>query len=203
MTQRFTLQVKDRVLAKLGGPAIDVELDDKQIEELYTNAVKDWYLYSTLSKIEKYKVEEIKGDWTENYFQALCKEALGRIRGKFRNGLAIPGAEGVMLDFESLLNEAEKEKDGLIGLLVPPAEKIVLAVYINVGNMDFKDVKPFMEKIQRSVGEDKAYKYFFIPVRDQESKVECVYPNFLSDETIKEKLNVCLDDVIKSIKNEQ
>ena len=203
MIHHFTLQIKDRVLAKLGGPTIVVELDDTQMEELYTNAVKDWYLYSTLSKIEKYKVEEIKGDWAENYFQALCKEALGRVRGKFRSGLPVPGAEGVIMDFESLLSEAEKEKDGLIGLLVPPTEKIVLAIYINVGNMDIQDVKSFMEKVQRSMGEDRGYKYFYIPVRDQESKVECVYPNFLSDETIREKLNICLDDVIKSIKNEQ
>ena len=199
----FSESVKNRVIARLGGPTIVVELDNEQMEGLFVNSIKDWYLYSPLSKLDERKLEEIKGDWIENNFQALCKESLGRIRGKFRDGLPIPGIEKVTLDYDSLLKESEKEKNDLITLLIPPAEKIVLAVYINVGNMNSEDVKFHMSKIQEKMSADKGFKYFFIAVRDQESRIECVYPNFVHNDEIAAKLNKCLDDITNSIKNEE
>jgi hypothetical protein len=203
MTPHFSVGVKNRVIAKLGGPTIVVELDDEQMEGLFVNSIKDWYLYSPLSKLDERKLEEIKGDWIENNFQALCKESLGRIRGKFRNGLPIPGVEKVTLDYDSLLKESEQEKNELVGLLIPPAEKIVLAVYVNVGNMNSEDVKFHMGRIQKSLGSDKGFKYFFIAVRDQETRIECVYPSFVSNDEITAKLNICLDDIIKNINDEK
>lgn len=53
------------------------------------------------------------------------------------------------------------------------------------------------------MGGDKGYKYFFIAVRDQETRIECVYPNFVNNEEITAKLNICLDDMIKTIKDEK
>lgn len=203
MTPRFSAGIKNRVIAKLGGPTIAVELEIEQLEGLYINSIKDWHLYSPLSKLDETKLEEIKGDWIENNFQALCKEALGRIRGKFRDGLPIPGVEKVTLDYDSLLKESEQEKNDLIALLIPPAEKIVLAVYVNVGNMDNEDVKFHMTKIQEKLSSDKGFKYFFIAVRDQETRIECVYPNFINNDEVTAKLNVCLDDIIKNISNEK
>lgn len=203
MIKSFSQSVKNRAIAKLGGPTIAVELDDEQMEALYVNSIKDWRLYSSLSNLETSKIESIEQEWLENYFQALCKETLGRIRGKFREGLSIPGVEKVILDYESLLKESDQEKSGLIGLLIPPAEKIVLAVYINVGNMNSEDVKFHMSKIQEKMSADKGFKYFFIAVRDQESRIECVYPNFVHNDEIAAKLNKCLDDITNSIKNEE
>lgn len=203
MIRAFSKNIIDRAITRLGGPTIAVELEDNQMEGLYINAVKDWHLYSNLSKLEIEKVKSIEQEWVESYFQALCKESLGRIREKFREGLSIPGVEKVILDYESLLKESEREKSDLIGLLVPPSEKIVLAVYINVGNMNSEDVKFHMSKIQEKIGSDKGFKYFFIAVRDQESRIECVYPNFVNNEEIAAKLNTCLDDIINKIKNEE
>jgi hypothetical protein len=203
MIQRFSEGIKNRVIAKLGGPTIAVELDEKQMEDLFADSIKNWYLYASLSKLDEKKIEKIQSEWTENYFQALCKETLGRIRGKFRDGLTIPGVEKITLDFESLLRESEQEKENLIGLLIPSTEKIILAVYVNVGNMDNQDVKFHMEKIRKSMIGDRGYKYFFIAVREQETRIECIYPNFINNEEVASKLNVCLNDIIKNIKTDE
>lgn len=46
--------------------------------------------------------------WVRRYFTALCKETLGRVRGKFSGKLPIPDASAE-LDYASLLNEGKDE----------------------------------------------------------------------------------------------
>lgn len=57
-------------------------------------------------------VEDLKDEraisWIQDYSMALCKESLGRIRGKFRSS-NLP----VELDGETLLSEAQSMKDSL------------------------------------------------------------------------------------------
>jgi hypothetical protein len=50
--------------------------------------------------------------WVREWFTALCKETLGRIRGKFGGALGITDAE-VTMDYDSLLSESERDKDKL------------------------------------------------------------------------------------------
>lgn len=202
MNPPFTDSIKKRILIKLGEPSIQVELEEEAMKNLFIDSYKDWNMYSNLSKLEEKKLYAIKDEWIENYFQALCKESLGRIRGKYMGVVNLPGAE-LKLEYESLLNESRQEKENLIGLLIPATEKIILAVYVNVGNIDYKDVDSVMNKLKKSVTEDRGYKYFFIAVRDQESRIECIYPNVTNNEEITAKLNVILDDIIKTSNDEK
>lgn len=195
--------IKNRMFAKLGAPVMAIELEDQQISDLFGIATRDFRLYSSLSKLDEEKKESISYEWIESYFQALCKESLGRIRGKYRNGLPIPGQENMLLDFDSLLNESTQEKERLISLLIPSAEKILLACYINVGNMDDVDARQYVSKMREALNRNnKAFIHYIIAVRDQETRIECVYPSFVLNEDIKERFNICLDRVLKNIENE-
>lgn len=78
---------------------------------------------------------------------------------------------------------------------------MILAAYVNVGSLDECDVKKYCEKISKMINTTRGAVYYIIPVRDQETKIECVYPSLVSDKEIKEKLNTCLDDIINNIKN--
>lgn len=58
--------------------------------------------------------------WVKRYTLALCKEILGRIRGKFSE-LAIPDAS-VQMDSDALLSEAATEKEALVSWLMEQLE---------------------------------------------------------------------------------
>ena len=131
----LTESIKNRIMTKLGGPIITVELSENQIADLFHSSIKDWHLYSSLSKLEKNKLEIIEASWVEKYFQALCKESLGRIRSKYSGELPIPG-NTMKLEYDSLLRESVNEKIDLVSLLIPPQDKIILAAYIEIGNLD-------------------------------------------------------------------
>lgn len=196
--------IKKRALTKLGAPVISVEIADEQFQTIFNNSVKDWNLYSTLSNLSEQKLKDIEIEWIESYFQAICKEVLGRIRGKYNGQLPISEVENMYVDFKTLLKESELEKENLINLLIPPIDKIVLAFYINVGTLDNEEIKVFIEKINKSLKEERFYKFFLFPVRgDQETKVECIYPNFVTNEKLIDKFNECLDGIINNIKNEK
>lgn len=47
--------------------------------------------------------------WVRDYFTAMCKETLGRVRGKFGGALGVTDAE-VTMDYDSLLSEAKEDK---------------------------------------------------------------------------------------------
>ena len=199
----FTKTIKNRALSRLGAPTIDVEIGEEALMHLWYTAQGDWNLYSKLSKIDKSTLNKIEQEWTENYFLALCKESLGRIREKFKGALPVPGEE-ISLEYKSLLSESEKEKGNLINLLVPYSNKIILVVYVNVGNINNDDVDHHIKKIRETIiTADRGINFFFIAVREQESRIECIYPQCSNNEEIISKLNICLDDVIKNIKNEQ
>lgn len=51
--------------------------------------------------------------WVRDYFTALCKETLGRVRGKFGGVLGVAEAE-VTMDYESLLSESKEDKEKLM-----------------------------------------------------------------------------------------
>lgn len=198
----FTKIIKNRALSRLGYPTISVEIDEEALMHLWYTSEGEWNLYSKLSKIDKSTLSKIENEWTESYFLAICKESLGRIRSKYKGSLPITGTE-ISLEYKSLLSESEKEKDNLINLLVPSSNKIILVVYVNVGNMDSDDVDHYIKKIRETIITERGINYFFVAVREQDSRIECIHPQCSNNEEIMSKLNICLDDVIKNIKNEQ
>ena len=74
-------------------------------------------------------------------------------------------------------------------------QPIILVFYIDVGNLPDCDVREYLSKISEALTEKNSkteYKYFFIPVRGQVSKVECINPVRTSGkvyENIVQKLN--------------
>ena len=63
-------------------------------------------------------------------------------------------------------------------------EKIILVHYINVGNIDGNDVSKIMEDIVNKFSpkeEDNIISYL-IPVREGETRVECINPKLVSEE---------------------
>lgn len=80
--------------------------------------------------------------WVKQYALASCKEILGRIRSKFSE-LPIPDAT-VTLDGETLISEAQEEKQGLKEYLMEELEKI------DVGNLIEADADA-AENINRSL----------------------------------------------------
>jgi hypothetical protein len=61
--------------------------------------------------------------WVRKYFIALCKEGLGRTRGKFSGELKTPNSE-IKLDYDSLLTEGKDERSKLIEELMQRLERL-------------------------------------------------------------------------------
>jgi len=61
--------------------------------------------------------------WVRDYFTALCKETLGRVRGKFGGVLGVADAE-VTMDYESLLSESKEDKEKLMTRLNERLERL-------------------------------------------------------------------------------
>jgi len=65
-------------------------------------------------------------------------------------------------------------------------EKLILIHYIDVGNISYKDVEGHLLKIrdQMSSPKDEHISYF-IPVRDSDSRVECINPKLVDKDEYK------------------
>jgi hypothetical protein len=62
-------------------------------------------------------------------------------------------------------------------------EKIILAHYINVGNMSPQKVAETMDDIRKAITpHDDQLVHFLYPVRDQETRIECINPKLVSEE---------------------
>jgi hypothetical protein len=78
--------------------------DNKDIVKLPSDVPVDVVNYDELNSPSK--------QWVRDYFTAMCKETLGRVRGKFGGALGVTDAE-VTMDYDSLLSEAKEDKDKL------------------------------------------------------------------------------------------
>jgi len=71
-------------------------------------------------------------------------------------------------------------------------EKIILIHYINVGNIDGNDVSEMMENVVKKFSpkeEDNIISYW-IPVREGDTRVECINPKLVSEEDFTEAKRV-------------
>jgi hypothetical protein len=84
-------------------------------------------------------------------------------------------------------------------------EKIILVHYINVGNIDGNDVSKIMEDVVKNFSpkeEDNIISYW-IPVREGDTRVECINPKLVSQEDFTEAKRVLdrnqeiVNDIIK------
>jgi hypothetical protein len=78
--------------------------ENKDIIKLPSDVPVDVVNYDELNTPSK--------QWVRDYFTAMCKETLGRVRGKFGGALGITDAE-VTMDYDSLLSEAKEDKTAL------------------------------------------------------------------------------------------
>ena len=107
------LPIIERVKRHLGEPVRKIELDETQFETAYDDAISTFEMYHKLAINDYGNIKEV---WIGKYTLANCKEILGRVRGKFKGKVGGEYGELVM-DYESLLNEARTEKNNLILLL--------------------------------------------------------------------------------------
>jgi hypothetical protein len=68
------------------------------------------------------RINDIGKQWIRKMFLAICKEMLGRIRGKYQS-LPIPGNE-ISLNYSELLSESEQETQELIEQLKETLDKM-------------------------------------------------------------------------------
>ena len=71
-------------------------------------------------------------------------------------------------------------------------EKIILIHYINVGNIDGNNVSEMMEDVVNkfSLKEEDNIISYWIPVREGETRVECINPKLVSEEDFTEAKRV-------------
>jgi hypothetical protein len=71
-------------------------------------------------------------------------------------------------------------------------EKIILIHYINVGNIDGNNVSEMMEDVVNkfSLKEEDNIISYWIPVREGETRVECINPKLVSQEDFTEAKRV-------------
>lgn len=192
-------EISKRVRHLLGEPMVSVEIQEETMQSLLILSINQWKLLSEFSNIEKIKLSKIERMWVESYFQALCKEQLGRVYGKYEN-LSIPGSE-LKLNYQELLSDSEKEKNKLEDLLIPVSKKNLVAVYINTGNLEQEEVNKMMKKLSKDIS-IKGFQFIFIPTRNQETKIECVYPIASLNEENQNLINSKIEQLLKDNKNE-
>ena len=61
-------------------------------------------------------------------------------------------------------------------------DKIILTMYVNIGSIDSADIPAYMEQLTNTVIFDDSILRLFIPVRNSETRVECINPKRISDE---------------------
>ena len=90
--------------------------ENKDIIKLPSDVPVDVVNFSELNNPSK--------QWVRDYFTAMCKETLGRVRGKFGGSLGITDAE-VTMDYDSLLSESKEDKTALWERLKERLERLM------------------------------------------------------------------------------
>ena len=105
-----TEDLKKQLKFRLGAPTVNVELTDEQIDEAVKVAKDEFTLVHAQHSVSPLQ----KSIWQERFALAVCKEMLGRVRGKFGK----VDAPGVLTDTDAkeLLKEAKNEKKLLYNL---------------------------------------------------------------------------------------
>lgn len=81
-------------------------------------------------------------------------------------------------------------------------EKLILVVYIYVGNINESELEKFMDRVVQSL-RDETRDIIVIPVRNGETRVECINPKIISEDEygrVLEIVNEAKDKIEEFIK---
>ncbi len=72
-------------------------------------------------------------------------------------------------------------------------DKLILAAYINIGGINDADVPAFIMEAVNNLKpkEDDSILFYAIPVRGEESRLECVNPKLVSEEEYENARQAC------------
>lgn len=164
----------------LGAPIVSIELSDEQMYSLINDAQDSLVLYSEIAKLEEKDYMRIESLWIKKYFYALCKEALGRIRGKYDSNLPTTGGD-LKLNYKELLTESYREKKFLKYLILKDNnvlnsnDDIILVFYVNIVGVDSYEVREYINKVKKNLDKHDSVTKYFIPCNG-ETRIECIYP---------------------------
>ena len=65
-------------------------------------------------------------------------------------------------------------------------DKLFLVIYVNIDNIHMSDVSEYLMAFARQTTFDETVMRIIVPVRDQETRVECINPVLLTEEQYKE-----------------
>ncbi len=76
-------------------------------------------------------------------------------------------------------------------------DKLFLVCYLNVGSMPAEDVGEYLHSFIKAFTYDASIERIVVPIREGESRVECINPVLLTDEQYKE-----VEEKVKNLKQE-
>jgi hypothetical protein len=176
-----TEQLIKTAKTKLGNQAFVESITVEMYLSLLSEAHNQFSLFSTINKeFSEDELNRLNKLWTSQYFFALVKECAGNtISSSYAN------FNNNDFDYLYLLKEAEAEKAALIKVLYPKykyenrEDIVLLATYINVGNMEEKEVDLVANKVRDRLSGalPNFIKSIIIPIRDGNSRIELVFSN--------------------------
>ena len=176
-----TEQLIKTAKAKLGNQSFIENITDEMYSNLLSEAHNQFSLFSTINKeFSEDELNRLTKYWTSQYFFALIKECAGNtISSSYAN------FNNNDFDYLYLLKEAEAEKAALIKVLYPKykyenrEDIVLLATYINVGNLEEKEVDLIANKVRDRLSGSlpNFIKSIIIPIRKGEPRIELVFSN--------------------------
>ena len=86
-------------------------------------------------------------------------------------------------------------------------DKIILVVYINIAGLHDADVSAFVAEVANSLRPKKEENMlmYFIPVRETESRIECINPKLVSEEEYEKARMACeeLTELVKKFRENE
>ena len=76
-------------------------------------------------------------------------------------------------------------------------DKLFLVCYLNIGSIPAEDVSEYLHNFAEAFTYDESVERIIIPIRESESRVECINPVLLTDEQYKE-----VEEKVKNLKEE-
>lgn len=147
------------------------------------------WAYGLLREWENYDKRDI-------YKTGVVYDWLKLIHGKYDEYGEMVGAA-----YENKLKEFNGEN-------MKDKDKLFLVSYLNIASINSSDVLEYIDKFARAIYFDDSVKHLIIPIRDGETRVECINPALLTDEQYKEveeKINGFknkFEEILKSLGNE-
>ena len=82
-------------------------------------------------------------------------------------------------------------------------DKLFLVIYLNITDILSEDVVGYINKVAEVTKFDDSVRLLIVPVRGEETKIECINPVLLTEEQYKdveEKINILKQEVEEKLK---